>query len=178
MNEPRILTLIDKLRNDAGLRNSFHMAQWADPQGEVVNACNTVGCIAGKAMMLFDETLPALIVKEPDYWIGSAQSRATKLLGLEPRQAGHLFLPNSWVDYVINPRDFLTSRWSYLSHNERPSLSTVAEMVAWCESLPKSVGDAINTDSIFDLIKPDHAANALEGLLSHPGYVNWAEALA
>lgn len=168
MNIERIETMINVLRNSPNIRQSFDMSSYiALNTFNPHNVCGTVGCIAGKAVMLFERDL-LLDLKQRNEDIYENiyfMVRGATLLGITAINASHLFTPDMWQRDVMN--DYT---WESLSHNERPNLDTVAKMKAFADSWGLSA-------NICESIGPDQAANALSGLLSHPGYVDWREAV-
>lgn len=181
-------TLIEKyrdlLRSDEYAKLfRFDMDTWSDDTDDEV--CGTVGCIAGTIVNV--ELLPFGAKKVHQQGLTAVTARG--ILGLDQRTADHLFIPSSWVLYLsphIEGPEWLKAAgqapgtFDNLSSNLRPSLNTVAEMKAWAESFfwPKlqTTYDGNGDLGSYRSIDRFGAANVLDGLLNHPGYVDWREA--
>jgi len=160
--------LIHNLRHDSYTRQHFSITAW---RGK--NTCNTVGCIAGTALIMSGDWKTVGGVLNPKNFFGEFVSNARLVLGIEFHDtAFDLFLPNGWTrrvrgklwyyDFTERP---ISLDYSYLPEQARPSPDYVAEMREWTENFDNDV-------------TPDQAARALELVTKDElPYCDWKRAV-
>ena len=162
MLNPIAEKLIHDLRYDAHTREHFSISSWTGR-----GTCNTVGCIAGTAilMSLGDKYLddPAEIRFHMS-GAGSYIAAGARILGIAEHQtAKDLFLPWEAADSILK---FGPAHFDYLPTQARPDLSTVARMKVWARK-------RLYTDHT-----PDRCALALERIVRDEiPYCDWAYAM-
>ena len=152
--------LINDLRHDKRTRSHFDM-------GTYLSECGTHGCIAGHVAM-----------RTGGNFFGQCDHEVTAIaestLGFNPVVTDHLFHPCSWVSALVLD-DFTISHRKFWTPNTQASEEIIADMKAFAVHYNNL--DMRGEPPIYARIGPDQAANALQGLLDCPGYVNWQKAI-
>jgi len=141
----------------------FDMQQW----GKVLKpVCSTIGCIAGTALHLHKMHHPKLSVfNQPTY--NDIIDAATITLELPCVVAMHLFMPGRWTISLCNNK-FTSDHAGLWEGNYRCDLDTIEQMKEWTSKWTFG----FETSNVA----ANHAIAAIDGLESHPHYVNWQEA--
>lgn len=150
--------LIRELRDSKSrVHKGFDMTEWWTRE-----KCGSVGCLAGWAVHLLPDRVEGLSPMN----IGAC---ARKALGLDDWVSQHLFKPNEW-SFDLRYGWFENEELWREHPNWRCDLDTIEKMKEWSEKIALSA-------CIYRHIDAYKAANALEALDDHPGYVDWMEAI-
>lgn len=184
LNEANMIKAIEILERTPDQR--FEMNNWGLVLGDIGKkpispldeACGTIACIAGTITMnemdgwKVDPATGYIRNKAGDDIDDVASDFAADFLGLNRLTKGHLFMPDHWLSTWFNGiYQFKHELPEPMGDNMMPSSEAAERMQQFAIDMEG------HSRSIYHQVKKPHAIEAMRGLLNHPGYVDWEEAI-